>query len=212
MSAAPTNPSVLKLPPLKTLRSRRTRPSLLPPRPETPPPPPLIRPRLPLPFTRFDPGWLFLAVGIATMAATVLIPAQRDLDMAYWQRDRALAIERHRMDRVARYGQYLAAVDRGDDSVVLSLVGTQLNKSPAAYVPLYDPSDPARTSASVFPNLEPPPMVEPPEPGKNKTPSRLERWTNDSHWRLWLLAGGVLCTLIGLLPAARSNRGTPAEA
>jgi len=33
--------------------------------------------------------------------------------------------------------------------------------------------------------------------------SRLERWANDPAKRIWLIAGGGLLLLIGLLPPAR---------
>lgn len=166
-------------------------------------PRPLFPARLPFPLVRFDPGWLFLIVGIATIAATVLIPAERDLEKTRWERDKSLAVERQRRQRVTNYGEYLAAVNRQDESVVLSLAAVQLTKSPAGRVPLTDAPDPSRTSASVFPALEPPPLQEPARPWTLRRPSALERWTTATGPRLWLLAGGVMCVLIGLLPAAR---------
>jgi hypothetical protein len=156
----------------------------------------------PTPLFRFDPGWLFLLSGIALVAATVLIPAQHDLDMAHWQRDRAVAIEKHRQERLLRYGSYLDALKRQDESVVLSLTAMQLNQSPIDRVPLTPLADPAMTSASVFPSLEPDALTLPPKPEITPESSRLMRWTTSDGTRLWLLAGGVLCILIGLLPAS----------
>lgn len=166
-----------------------------------PEPHPFVPQRQPL--FRFDPGWLFLLSGIALVAATVLIPAQHDLDMARWQRDRAVAIERHRMERLERYGSYLDAVQRKDESVVLSLTAMQLNKSPADRIPITPLADPAMTSASVFPALEPDALTLPPKPEITPESSRLMRWTNNNSTRLWLLAGGVVSILIGLLPAGQ---------
>lgn len=154
----------------------------------------------PAPLFRFDAGWLFLIAGLGLIAATVIIPARHDLAVAEWQRDRALAIEKHRMDRLERYGKYIAAFDKGDESVMLSLAATQLNKSPVDRVPLTPVKNPAQTSASVFPELEPGPVAIPPKPVITDRSSLLMRWTTDNSTRVWLLAGGVLCVMIGLLP------------
>lgn len=157
------------------------------------------------PLVRLDPGWLFLIAGVGTIAATVLIPAERDLRLARWERDKAKAVEDHRLERVRRYGQFQAALQSGDESVLLSLAATQLTQSPTDRVPLTPIPDPARTSASVFPTLEPPPLREPPHPDMNRRISTLERWTTDDKVRPWLLAGGVLAVLIGVLPTARRS-------
>lgn len=156
-----------------------------------------------------DAGWLFLIAGVGILAATLIIPAQHDLDLARWQRDRAVAIEKHRMDRLERYGTYLAAVERADECVVMSLAASQLNKSPVDRIPLDARPDPGLTSASVYPALEPPPIELPPKPGVSERSSLLARWTIADHTRLWLLAGGMLCVLIGVLPP--STRPAPAK-
>lgn len=163
-------------------------------------PPPSVPPK---PLFTFDPGWLFLISGVAVLAATVLIPARHELAVAEWARDRALAIEKHRTDRLNRYATYLQAVERGDESVLLSLAASQLNKSPIDRVPLMAASDPGVTNASVFPDLEPEPVKIPERPVINESSSLLTRWTTHEKWRLWLLAGGMLCVMIGLLPPSR---------
>lgn len=155
------------------------------------------------PLFRLDAGWLFLAAGLALIGATVLVPAAADLDEAHWQRDKALAIERHRLERLERYGKYLAAVHRGDEDVTLSLMATQLNRSPVNRVPLMPVPEPAKTSASVFPVLEPEPLELPERYPLQKSPSLLQRLTTSDHHRLWMIAAGVLCVLVGLLPPAR---------
>jgi hypothetical protein len=156
--------------------------------------------------TLLDPGWLFLLAGLAVLGATVLIPAEDDLAKARWQRDRALAIEAHRAARISRYEEYLAALDNRDPSLVLSLAESQLNQIPADRAPLpgYVPSGTA--DASVFPSLEPPPFE---LPERRRIGSILERWTTDNGSRLWLIAAGAACLLIGLLPQSRgwSNPG-----
>lgn len=157
-------------------------------------------PRAPRPLFRLDAGWPFLLTGIGILAATVIIPAQHDLDVVRWQRDRALAIEHHRMDRLERYGTYLAALEKNDETVMLSLAASQLNKSPADRIPLEGRPDPARSSASVFPELEPGPVKLPEKPAVTERSSLLSRWAIDDSLRLWMLAGGMLCVLIGVLP------------
>jgi hypothetical protein len=160
------------------------------------------------PLFRFDPGWLFLIAGIAAVGATVLVPAAADLDEARWQRNKALAIERHRLERLDHYGKYLAAVQRADEDVVLSLTATQLNRSPVGRIPLLPVPEPGRTSASPFPALEPGPLKEPDRLPLQRNPSLLQRLTTSDRHRLWMLAGGMLCMLIGLLPPV-IRRWTP---
>lgn len=166
------------------------------------------------PLVRIDPGWLFLLAGLAVVACTILIPAAADLEAAKWERNKALAIERHRAARLERYGQYLAAVHRGDDDVMLSLMATQLNVSPSYRVPLMAMEDPRRVSASPFPALEPDALVLPPKPDMLNDPSLLTRLTTGERSRLWLIAGGVLSILLGVLPAVGRVRmipGTPRQ-
>ena len=153
-----------------------------------------------------DPGWLFLVAGLAVLASVMLIPAQDDLESARWQRDRALAIERHRLERLERYAAYLDAVDRGDEAVLRSLAAMQLNKAPAGWIPVsLDEagglvSDPARATASVFPALEPEPLkIE--ERVKVRTTLSDLVTGKDSRWLM--LIGGAVCVLIGVLPTAR---------
>jgi hypothetical protein len=151
------------------------------------------------PLIPFDAGWLFVIAGLGVLASTVLIPAIEDLEEARWQRDRAIAIERHRLDRLERYGAYLDAVMRGEESVVLALAAEQLNRVPAGSRPLIPVADPARRSASVFPSLEPPPLKVPP---RVKTDSLLARLATGESSRLAMLVLGAMCVLIGVLPPA----------
>jgi hypothetical protein len=152
------------------------------------------------PLVSIDAGWLFLLAGLAILVSTMLIPAYDDLAEAEWQRDRAVAIERHRLDRLGRYGAYLDAVQRGEESVVLSLAAEQLNKVPVGWRPLGQVPDPALRGASVFPPLEPPPLrVEP----RLRVDSLLSRLATGEQSRLWMLVAGSVCVLLGVLPPAR---------
>lgn len=157
------------------------------------------RPHRSGPLIPIDAGWLFVIAGLGILASTVLIPAIDDLEEARWQRDRAIAIERHRLERLERYGAYLDAVMQAEESVVLSLAAEQLNRVPAGSRPLIPVSDPARRSASVFPALEPAPLKVPP---RVKPDSLLSRLATGESSRLAMLVVGAMCVLVGVLPPA----------
>lgn len=148
-----------------------------------------------------DPGWLFVLAGVVLIASAVLIPALDDLARARWQRDRLLAAETSRIQRLDRHARFLIAVQEARPDLVNSLALSQLNRTPPGRVRL----EPTRAlpDASVLPSLEPdPPPDVPPPP---RPASRLERWANDPAKRIWLIAGGGLLLLIGLLPPARAR-------
>lgn len=150
------------------------------------------------PLFRFDPGWLYLGAGVVLLSATVLIPAVDDLAEAQWHRDRALAVERYRSERLRHYSDYLDALERRDPALVLSLAATQLNLAPADRRVMIDASSSGEPgSASVFEALEPRFTPVPP-PGPVR--SLLHRWATGDTSRLWLLAFGAMLVLIGLMP------------
>jgi hypothetical protein len=156
------------------------------------------RPSDPSPRRPIDTGWPLLISAIAILGATVLIPAYRDLAEVRWQRDRAIALERHRFDRILAHERYLASLRSGNPELVESLAATQLGRIPEGHRPLL------RTSvvdgdASVFPALEPPPLVLPEFKG---TGSVLETLTTNDRSRVWVIAIGATLLLIGLLPPA----------
>jgi len=160
----------------------------------------------PAPIAVFDPGWLFLLAGLALLGATVLIPAADELSEVRLQRDRALVLEAHRVARISRYDDYLAALNREEPSLIMALAESQLNQIPQGRQPIIEQPQPlvgapsGSASASVFAGLEPAP---PTLPERVKTGSLLERWTTNDDTRPWLIAGGALCLLIGLLPKQR---------
>lgn len=152
--------------------------------------------------TLIDPGWLFLLAGLAILGATMLIPASDDLTAIRFQRERALAIEAHRVARLSRYEEYLAALDTREPSLVLSLAASQLNEIPEGLAPIPGQRGHgamgATSDASVFPSLEPPALT---LPELQQSPSMLERWVTGDQ-RLWLIVAGAACVLMGLLPAS----------
>lgn len=152
-----------------------------------------------------DPGWLFIAAGLVLLLASVLIPAAEQVREARWQRDRALLVEKHRLERLERYAGFAAALERGERSLVLALAASQLNQIPADRVPVAVGSRSGYTdiragSASVFPNLEPDP-IELPE--FQRFESTLSRMVTDERTRPWILVVGAVLVLIGAFPASR---------
>jgi hypothetical protein len=150
----------------------------------------------------FDPGWLFLLAGFGLLGSLVLIPAMEDVEVARFKRDQVLAIEAHRDSRMARYDEFINAVDNRQPSVLLSLAQTQLNQIPADRGALPFRGNEGRADASVFPSLEPEPLV---LPAREKTVSRLEHLVTDEHTRPFMIIGGAVCILLGLLPTSRTR-------
>lgn len=147
-----------------------------------------------------DPGWLFLLAGLAVLGATLLIPAADELDQARWLRDRALTIESHRKSRITRYNEYVQALDSREPDLVLTLAASQLNQIPVDRGVIPGMYDTRTASISVFPALEPEPLH---LGERKKVESRLARLATGEKSRLWMIAGGSLCVLVGLLPATR---------
>jgi hypothetical protein len=161
------------------------------------------------PIAYLDPGWCYLLAGMALVAATILIPAMDDLEDVRIERDRLMAVERNRGERIGRYRDYLDALEREEPSLVMALAASQLNLIPQGRtIALQTPdllSAPQR--ASIFPALEPSPLV---LPRRRSTGSLLEQLTGSDMTRPWLIAGGALCLLLGLLP--RGDLREPAAA
>lgn len=151
-----------------------------------------------------DAGWLFLIAGLALLAAAVLIPAQKEVEEAKYLRDRALALESHRGERLKRHEEFLGALKEQQPALVLSLAAGQLNQIPADRQPIGVTPEQVRATASVFPALEPPPLV---MPERQEHHSILDKWTSDEKSRIWVIAAGSVLVLIGLLPPTVSRRG-----
>lgn len=156
-----------------------------------------VRPRL-----AFDPGWLFLLAGLGLLVSTALIPAVDDLGRARWLRDRALVIEQHRINRVTRHDEYLAALKAKDQGLLLTLAATQLNQIPADRDPLAEVTDSKGAGASVFPALEPDAL---PLPAERKIHSILHHFATGERTRLWMIGIGAVMVLIGLLPQSKAT-------
>jgi len=156
------------------------------------------------PLFRFDPGWLFLAAGLGLLAATVLIPARDDLQQAELVLAKARAEQAHAARRLANYSEFLEALNRGDEDLMLQLAAQHLNLTPAGRAPILGVGAGQNPEGLIdtFAALEPPP---PGEFVRIAPDSLLYRWSTSDHSRLWLLAGGSMLTLIGLLPAGAAT-------
>lgn len=152
---------------------------------------------------RFDAGWLYLVAGSALIVATVLIPAVNDLAEARWHRDRCLALETYRSDRLKNYTDYLDALHERRPTLVLSLAATNLNLAPVDKVPLEQSYEARSSDAGVFRDLDPtlhlPPAPQAPQ-------STLQKWATDEQRRMWVISVGALCVLFGLLPASEPGK------
>lgn len=154
-----------------------------------------------------SPGWLFLIAGLAILGSAVLIPAAEALDEARYARDRALVSEQFRLDRIARYEAVIAALDERDPALIGHLRAIQLNQYPEGMRPLGEiTEDPALASASIFEKLEPPLPEMPAEPAHRSDRSYLAKLATGQPSRLWMLAGGAVAVLIGVLPPATRRR------
>lgn len=160
---------------------------------------PNLRPARPL----FDPGWLFIISGVALLACCVLIPASNEVEEARFRRTEALKVEAHRSLRLARYEEYIGAVDSRQRQVLLALAESQLNQIPTdrGALPIgKHKSELGGADASVFPALEPPAFV----PGEyNPTVSRLEELVTSEKSRKWVLITGLVSVLVGLVIGVR---------
>lgn len=144
-----------------------------------------------------DPGWLFLLAGATLCAVTALIPAFDQLAEAELARDRARVAERFHLSRLQNYASYRDALWRADPGLTLSLASQQLNLVPEGRDILPVPGETAPENLSPFPALEP---DAPPTLYRVVPDTVLQRWTTDDRKRLWLLAAGAFCILLGLLP------------
>jgi hypothetical protein len=146
-----------------------------------------------------DPGWLFLVAGLGILGATLLVPAADDLDEARWKRDVALVYEQHRQERLDRYQGYLDALGRKEPQLITALAGSQLGQMPSDRGLISAINDSRVRDVSVFPALEPPAMALPAP--RRPVDSLLTRLAMGPTSRLWLIAVGAMCVLLGMLPA-----------
>lgn len=160
-----------------------------------------------------DPGWLFLIAGLALIGSAVIIPASEALNEARYARDRALVTETHRVARLEKHRAYLSALDERQPALIAQLKAIQLNQYPEGMRPLGELDiDQGLASASVFGMLEPAVPEMPAQPSHRTERSRLAELATGDPSRLWLIAGGGVCLLLGVLPPSRKRRPVRSKA
>lgn len=154
-----------------------------------------------VPLFKIDPGWLFVVAGAALLSCVVIIPAQEDLRLAHAARDRALALEAHRSNRIKNYSMYGDALMRRDETLMKALAAGQLNLAPADKAALVTSAEYITRSAGVFADLEP--KFEPPA-RTSRPDSLLYSLATRPTPRMWVMVIGAVAILYGLLPSAEA--------
>ena len=73
------------------------------------------------PLFTLDPGWLFLAAGLAMFVAVTLIPAHRDAHQLREQLTQLRAEEQYAYDRLRAYSTFLDEMDAPDAAMIRRL-------------------------------------------------------------------------------------------
>src|SRR5688572_12626858 len=92
--------------------------------------------RVTRPLFLFDPGWLFVLVGLIVCAAGVLLPAQADLHALEQQLAQLQSEEARAYQRLAAHADFIDQVENGDPSIIKRLAAAQLNVVPDGDKPL----------------------------------------------------------------------------
>lgn len=142
-----------------------------------------------------------MLAGAALVAAAVLIPAQHGLDLVRYERDRVLAEETFRRDRLERYESYLEALHSGDETLLIDLANREFGLIPegmrAIEAPGPEQADPRWSLADPFGELEP---VAADLPDRIEAPSSiLGRWFVELGLERWAVVVGAVLIFAGLL-------------
>lgn len=144
------------------------------------------------------------------LASAVLIPASEALTEARYARDRALVSEEHRVARLDKHRAYLGALHERQPALIAQLKAIQLNQYPEGMRPLGELDiDQGLASASIFGMLEPELPEMPAEPVHRTDRSILAKLATGEPSRLWLIAGGALSVLLGVLPPTQMRKRRP---
>lgn len=142
----------------------------------------------------------FFITGLVLIVAAALLPLKADLEWTTHQRNLALVQEQENAARNASYQQMIAAIDQKNPDTLRLLAQSNLGVIPADHNALVAPG--AKQDPMVFELLEPAPLIRPEFMPRY---SRLERLVMIPKTRLWVIAGGMLLVLMGLLPAAKPS-------
>lgn len=142
--------------------------------------------------------WCCFAAGLALLVSAFILPVREDLRIIRHQRELALIAEQEHAARNARYQDMIGALERAEPDTILRLAHANLGLIPAGSESLSPPGE--LRDPMLFELLEPRPI---PRPAYRPDRSRLERLVLSRDTRLWVVAGGAVLTLVGLLPMAR---------
>ncbi|MBO6512440.1 MAG: hypothetical protein JJ974_00555 [Phycisphaerales bacterium] len=142
----------------------------------------------------------FFIAGIVLIVAAAILPLRADLEWTTHQRNLALVQEQENAARNASYQQMIDAIDQQNPDTLRLLAQSNLGVIPADHNALVAPG--AKPDPMVFELLEPTPLDRPEFAPRY---SRLERLVMVPETRLWVIAGGMLLVLLGLLPQAKPS-------
>jgi len=144
--------------------------------------------------------WGFFACGIVLVVAAAILPLNADLEWTRHQRDLALVAEQENFARNESYAGMIDAIENQNPDTLRLLAQSNMGLIPASHDALVSPG--YRSDPMMFELLEPAALERPVfEPQY----SRLEKMVMVPKSRLWVIAGGMLLVLIGVLPAARAK-------
>lgn len=137
---------------------------------------------------------MYILAGLAIIALSTLIPARRDLHELRLQQAELLAKEQYTLDRLAAYAGFIDQWDQADQTLLVRLASTQLNRRPEGDRPIVLATN---SSSTVTDWIEAAVDYSPPKP--QQWPDSILSRLTAGDGQLWLLAGGTLAVFIGLV-------------
>jgi hypothetical protein len=155
------------------------------------------------PTRLLDPGWLFVAAGLALCASAILVPARQELASLRGQVAQLAALERHAEARLAARREFIRQLDERDPALLRRLAAAQLNLMPAGATPVLAASSRrADVETWIDETVPPPPDLDSDKP----SPSLLCRITS-GRGRPWVLGAACLSIFFGLLMGLGREQG-----
>ncbi|MBM4101451.1 MAG: hypothetical protein FJ256_04225 [Phycisphaerae bacterium] len=150
--------------------------------------------RVTLPFFNPDPGWLFLAAGLALVVAAAVLPESERVHVMRNQLQTIKFAEQHNFARMAACSKFLDDLKAGDPALVRRLAASQLNLMPRGETALLVASSIESTPSDWIEASVTPPQFE----MEAYPDTLLSRWTLGPQ-RLWVIAVGAFCVFLGLV-------------
>ncbi len=158
------------------------------------------------PLFTLDPGWLFLAAGLAMFVAVTLIPAHRDAHQLREQLSRIRSEEQYAYERLRAYTAFLDEMEDPDPAMLRRLAATQLNMIPRGEQPVIVSTSQVETVTGWVDSSV---RFEPHEP--TPLPDTMLANLAAGRPRIWLVGGAVLAMFMGLLLTPGLTRARPAR-